>query len=245
MKILKLFLALALGVSVAACAQNSPAAGSSAKGSAPSKAELDSVSYLIGINFGSFIKSYDWGDVNYSQMMKGIKDFVNAKGTYMDENFNQQFKVDPNLMNDIFNNYLEKRHNLKVVANKEKAEKYLAENAKKAGVQVTDSGLQYKIVEPGNDVKAGPADSVWVKYKGTLTDGTVFDETSESIMMTLDRVIEGWTEGLQLVGEGGKIQLTIPADLAYGESGNQAIGPNEVLCFDVEVEKVGKVAAAE
>jgi FKBP-type peptidyl-prolyl cis-trans isomerase FkpA/FKBP-type peptidyl-prolyl cis-trans isomerase FklB len=84
---------------------------------------------------------------------------------------------------------------------------------------------------------------VWVHYKGTLLDGTVFDEVAadaEPIRLTLNRVVPGWTEGLQLIGEGGKIDLYIPAELGYGEQGNQAIGPNSVLTFNVELTKVGK-----
>lgn len=243
MKFYKIILALVLGISLAACAQNKPAA--EVKQYAPTKAEVDTVSYLIGVNFGSFLKSYDWGDLNYAEIEKGMKDFVNAKGDFRDPDFTKQFKIDPNRINDIFNAYLEKRHTMAVEGNKIKGAKYLEDYAKKAGVQTTESGLEYKIIEPGNDVKAAASDSVWVKYKGTLTDGTVFDETEDPVMLTLDRVIPGWTEGLQLVGEGGKIELVIPSDLAYGEMGNQAIGPNEVLCFDVEVTKVGKVAPAE
>lgn len=81
-----------------------------------------------------------------------------------------------------------------------------------------------------------------VRYKGALIDGTVFDETPEGadpVRLMLNRVIPGWTEGIQLVGKGGKIQLFIPSDLGYGEMGSQgAIGPNEVLVFDVEVADV-------
>ena len=133
--------------------------------------------------------------------------------------------------------------------NKEKGEKYMAANKKKAGVEVTESGLQYKIIEAGNpDLKAGPTDTVLVRYNGTLLDGTVFDETKEEadpVRLTLDRVIKGWTEGLQLVGEGGKIQLVIPADLGYGERGTQGIEPNSTLLFDVDVVEVHKFVPKE
>ena len=242
MKLNKIIFALILGVSVAACAQNKPAA--EATQFAPSKAEADSVSYLVGINFGSFLKSYDWGDLNYSEIVKGMKEFVNAKGDFRDPDFTEQFKIDPNKMNDIFNNYLEKRHTMAVETNKAKGAKYLEANAKKDGVQTTESGLQYKIIEEGNkDMVPGPRDTVSVIYKGTLTDGTVFDQTpegAEPATLVLNRVIPGWTEGLQLIGEGGKIQLTIPSNLGYGEQGAQAIQPNSTLLFDVELVKVSK-----
>ncbi len=212
-----------------------------------SRAQIDSVSYLLGINFGSFLKGYDFGsDLNYAEIVKGMKDYVAAKGDMRDPDFVKQFKVDPNEMNDLFNGFLEKRRSGVSMMNKQKGEKFLEANGKKEGVVTTESGLQYKILEAGNDVKAGAADTVWVRYKGTLLDGTVFDEVpadADSVRLTLDHVIAGWTEGLQLVGEGGKIDLFIPSDLAYGENGNQGIAPNSTLIFNVEVTKVGKVAA--
>ena len=101
----------------------------------------------------------------------------------------------------------------------------------------TESGLAYKVIEPGNAKKAvSDQDTVWVDYKGTLLDGTVFDE-NKNINFTLNRVIKGWTEGMKLVGEGGKIKLVIPSDLAYG-SGRGSIPANSTLVFDVTLNKV-------
>ena len=85
----------------------------------PSKAEVDSVSYLIGVNFGSFIKNYNFGDVNYAQLKKGIEDFIKAKGDFRDPEFGKQFKIDPNTMNDLFNSFLEKRQKYTLAVNKE------------------------------------------------------------------------------------------------------------------------------
>ena len=245
MKAIKIFAVLLIGLAVAAC-NSKPAGENVPKEFQPSKGQIDSVSYLLGINFGSFLKSYDFGpDVNYAEVVKGMKDFVNAKGTPnpQDPEFLKQFKVDPNEMNDLFNNFLEKRRSGIAMGNKEKSEKFLEANGKKSDIVTTESGLQYKIIEPGNDVKPGPQDTVWVRYKGTLLDGTVFDEVPEDadpIRLTLNRVVPGWTEGLQLIGEGGKIDLFLPPALGYGEEGNQAIGPNSALVFNVELTKVGK-----
>jgi len=255
MKTNKLFMSLILGLTVVACApkagETTEAEGAeegavkemTVKDYTPTKAEIDSVSYLVGVNFGSFIKGYNFGDLNYNEIVKGIKDFVKAEGNPQSEEFEKQFKIAPSKINDLFNGFLEKRRNLTLLQNKDKEEKYLAENAKKEGVTQTESGLQYKIVEPGNDVKPGPKDTVWVKYKGTLLNGNVFDETPEDadpVRLTLNRVIPAWTEGLQLIGEGGKIQLTVPSKLGYGERGTQGIEPNSTLLFDVELTKVGK-----
>ena len=248
MKANKFFAVLLIGLAVVAC-NSKPSGEVLPKEFQPSRGQVDSVSYLLGINFGSFLASYDFGkDLNYGQIVKGMKDFVNAEGNQMDPEFVKQFKIDPNEMNDLFNNYLEKRQSGVALANKDKGEKFLAANAKKAGVLTTESGLQYKVIEPGNDVKPGPQDTVWVRYKGTLIDGTVFDEVpadEEPINFTLNRVVPGWSEGLQLIGEGGKVELYIPSELGYGEQGNNAIAPNSVLVFDVDLQKVGKYVAPE
>ena len=242
MKANKFFAVLLVGLAVVAC--TSKPGEQLPKEFQSSRAQIDSVSYLLGINFGSFLKGYDFGsDLNYGEIVKGMKDFVNAKGNVQDPDFVKQFKVDPNKMNDLFNNYLEKRSSGLSMMNKQKGEKFLESNGKKDGVVTTESGLQYKIIEAGNDVKPGPQDTVWVRYKGTLIDGTVFDEVpadADPIRLTLNRVVPGWTEGLQLIGEGGKIDLFIPSDLGYGEMGNQAIPGNSALIFNVEMTKVGK-----
>ncbi|MBO4263742.1 MAG: FKBP-type peptidyl-prolyl cis-trans isomerase [Bacteroidales bacterium] len=213
------------------------------------KAERDSVSYLLGINFGSFIKGYNFGkEINYSQMVRGIKDFLAAKGSFSDSTFNDQFRISPELINEVFNAYLEKRHNIMLLTNKENGEKFLAANKKKEGVVETESGLQYKIIEPGNDVHPSAKDTVSVHYDGTLIDGTRFDyspEDVEPVRLPLTNVIKGWTEGLQLIGEGGKMVLYVPAKLGYGENGQPGIEPNSVLVFDITLVKVDKAVAEE
>ena len=239
-----LIVALALSMATVACSQNNTKLpdGSSAKDVLPSKALTDSTSYLLGINFGSFLKSYNFGeDLNFAVMKEGMMDFLRAEGNQNDTSFLKQFRINPELMNDVFNSFLEKRSEYVSAVNIAKEKKFLDDNAKKAGVTTTESGLQYKIIEAGSAVKPGPRDTVLVRYKGTLTDGTVFDEVpadAEPISLTLDRVIPGWTEGLQLIGEGGKAQLFIPSELGYGERGSGTIEPNTPLVFDVELVKV-------
>lgn len=125
----------------------------------------------------------------------------------------------------------------------EKGEKFLKENATKDGVKTTATGLQYKIVKEGTGKNPKATDTVLVHYRGTLLDGTEFDSSykrNEPISFPLNRVIPGWTEGLQLLKEGGKGILYIPSKLAYGESGTPGgpIGPNETLIFEVELLKV-------
>ena len=260
-----LFAALVLGIAALACQQKPAAEATEGDEIAPveevapvaktskdfkvSKATKDSVAYLVGVNFGSFIKGYDFGDLNYCQIKKGMRAFIKAKGNPRDPEFGKQFRIDPNEMNNLFNNYLENRRQEKLLANKEAGEKFLAKNAKKAGVVVTESGLQYLVVEPGSElVPASDKDTVWVRYKGTLLDGTVFDEVkpeADSVRFTLDRVVKGWTEGMKYVGEGGKIKLFVPSELAYGERGPQTIGPNQTLIFDIELCKVAPFVEPE
>ena len=124
---------------------------------------------------------------------------------------------------------------------KEQAE-FMAENKKNEGVQETESGLQYKIEIPGNELRATEKDTVEVHYVGTLLDGTVFDssyERKETVKFPLNRVIPGWTEGMQLVGEGGKITLWVPFNLGYGSQAmSEQLPAYSTLKFEVELIKV-------
>ena len=117
--------------------------------------------------------------------------------------------------------------------------KFMEENAAKPDVKTTASGLQYRIIEAGKGKAPGPADQVTVNYRGTLINGNEFDSSyqrNEPSTFALNGVIKGWTEGLQLIKEGGKIQLFIPPPLAYGDRGPMA---HRTLIFDVELISVG------
>jgi FKBP-type peptidyl-prolyl cis-trans isomerase len=120
---------------------------------------------------------------------------------------------------------------------------FLAENAKKANIVTTASGLQYEILTPGTGtVSPLSTDTVKVHYKGTTLDGNEFDSSysrGEPISFPLNRVIAGWTEGVQLMTEGAKFRFYIPSELAYGAQGaGGSIGPNSTLIFDVELIKI-------
>ena len=123
--------------------------------------------------------------------------------------------------------------------NSEKGKAYLAENAKKDGVKVTASGLQYEVIKEGTGKKPAATDTVSVHYEGTLINGQVFDSSirrGQPVEFPLNRVIPGWTEGVQLMSVGSKYRFVIPSNLAYGEHGaGGAIGPNETLIFEVEL----------
>ena len=128
--------------------------------------------------------------------------------------------------------------------NKKEGQKFLAENAKKKGVVVTESGLQYKVITEGNGgYKPTEDDEVTVHYRGSFIDGTEFDSThkrNEAYSDKVKQLIEGWTEALQLMSEGAKWELYIPADIAYGERGSEYVGPNAVLIFEVELLEIEK-----
>lgn len=135
----------------------------------------------------------------------------------------------------------QKKSGLKNMA---EGKKFLVENAKKAGVKTTASGLQYKVIKPGDGPKPKATDKVKVNYKGTLIDGTVFDSSykrGKPVTFPLNRVIKGWTEGLQLMPVGSTYRFFVPSDLAYGARGaGGVIGPNATLIFDVELLSIEK-----
>ena len=242
------FFAIAACTLALAVSCNNASSSVSVDAELPSKAEVDSVSYLLGVNYGAFIKSNNFAEnlaeLNMAEMKKGMEDFIKAEGTPYDPDFGTQFAIDPNLMNQVLNNFLTKKQSYKAAKNLAEGKAFLAKNALKENVDTTASGLQYTIIAEGAARKVAPQDTVWVNYKGQLLDGTVFDE-NEDIMFVANQVIRGWTEGLGLLGEGGKATLYIPSDLAYGERGNRSIAPNSTLIFDVEILKVGHFVPAE
>jgi len=129
----------------------------------------------------------------------------------------------------------------------EQATKFLAENAKVEGVTVTDSGLQYSVITAAEGPKPTAEDTVTVHYVGTLLDGTEFDSSisrGEPAKFPLNRVIPGWTEGVQLMNVGEKYKFVIPAELAYGEQGAGSIPPGATLIFEVELLDIEAAEAA-
>ena len=191
-------------------------------------------SYIIGYTSMKQMIAEDIG-IDESAFILGIKEsFADADSKVPEDEIQVvmaefQQKVQARLQ--------EKQQNL-AAENLETNQLYLEENAKKEGVTVTNSGLQYKIIKEGNGAKPEASNKIRVHYEGKLTDGTVFDSSYERgnpAEFNLNQVIAGWTEGLQLMPEGSVWELTIPADLGYGDRGAGNIGPNSVLIFKVEL----------
>ncbi|MBR1510183.1 MAG: FKBP-type peptidyl-prolyl cis-trans isomerase [Bacteroidales bacterium] len=239
MKLVKIFAIASAAALVLAC--NSPKVEGSKEVQSllPSKGQVDSTSYLLGVNFGLVMTQNGFGELNMAQVRKGMADALAAKeGQPMDSVFVKQFKINPADMNMIINNFLQKRTAYEGALNKEKGDAFRKDFYVKNSADSTASGIVYLIQDSGSEVRAlSDRDTVKVNYRGTLIDGKEFDK-NEGITFPLNRVIKGWTEGMKLVGEGGKITLVIPANLAYGERGPREIGANSTLIFDVDLLEV-------
>lgn len=202
------------------------------------KDQKSKVSYGIGMSLGTDFKAQGI-EVDPEVMAQAIRDVTTGGKTLMTEEEVRQVITD-------FQKELVAKQEAKAkeagVKNLKDGEAFLAQNSKKEGVITLPSGLQYKVEKKGTGKKPGEKDSVTVHYKGTLIDGTEFDSSykrGEPVSFPVGGVIPGWTEALQLMEEGSKWQLFIPAKLAYGERGAGAqIGPNSTLVFEVELLKV-------
>jgi FKBP-type peptidyl-prolyl cis-trans isomerase FklB len=190
---------------------------------------MDKISYALGLSMGQNLLGSGVTSLNYADLAAGIKDVLEKNQPQI------SYQEAQTVLNKFFSE-LEKKL---VGEAKASGEAFLAENAKREGVKVTDSGLQYEVLEETIGQKPKATVKVRVHYEGTLIDGTVFDSSykrGESITFGLDQVIKGWTEGLQLMSIGSKYKLYLPYHLAYGERGAGAnIPPYSALIFTVEL----------
>ena len=193
----------------------------------------DRLSYSLGVLISENLKQQNFEDLNLDLLYQGIGQ--NTAGE-------SQLTVDE--AREHLQTYQRKLQDEKAEAAKEAGKAYLDENAKREGVQVTDSGLQYEVVADADGEKPGIDDTVKVHYVGTLEDGTEFDSSvarGEPAEFPLKGVIPGWTEGLQLMPVGSKYRFVIPSELAYGDRGaGPRIGPGATLIFDVELIEIVK-----
>ena len=190
---------------------------------------MDKISYAIGLSMGQNLMGSGVTSLEYADLAAGIKDVLEKNQPQI------SYQEARQVLGKFFSELEAK------IAGEAKAagEAFLAENAKREGVKVTESGLQYEVLEATIGQKPKATDKVRVHYEGTLIDGTVFDSSykrGESITFGLNQVIKGWTEGLQLMSIGSKYKLYLPYQLAYGERGAGAnIPPYAALIFTVEL----------
>lgn len=197
------------------------------------------MSYLIGYRIGGQILQQMLPGVEADDLLTDMlgKGIVDGLGENMDMSLINE-KVDQ-YQHD-FISMLQERGNAKGKKNLELGQKYMEENGKRAEVTTTESGLQYEVMTPGNGEsysaeKHGDAPTAEVMYKGTLIDGTVFDQSRQPVKFNIRQVIPGFTEALKLMPVGAKWRVTIPANLAYGANGPASIGPNSTLIFEMEL----------
>ncbi|SEE63627.1 FKBP-type peptidyl-prolyl cis-trans isomerase [Pseudomonas coleopterorum] len=192
------------------------------------------VSYGIGRQLGGQLRDNPPPGVSLDAILVGLTDaFRGHESRVSEAELNASFKVIREIMQ------AEQQAKAEAAAGEGKA--YLAENAKRAEITTTASGLQYEVLSTGEGSKPSGDSTVRVHYHGTLTDGTVFDSSynrGEPAEFPVNGVIAGWTEALQLMPAGSKWRVHVPSELAYGAQGVGSIPPHSVLVFDVELLEV-------
>lgn len=190
---------------------------------------MDKISYALGLSLGQNLLGSGVRKLNYQDLAIGVKDVLEAN----------QPKITYQEAQKLLQCYFQDLKQEVEKVEKERGSRFLAENAKRAEVKTTPSGLQYEVLEATIGQKPKATDKVRVHYEGSLIDGTVFDSSyrrGEPIVFGLNQVIRGWTEGLQLMSVGSKYKLYIPYQLGYGEQGAGAqIPPFATLVFTVEL----------
>ncbi len=199
--------------------------------------EVDSVSYALGFNVASQVKSQGFSELNYDAVAKALMDVYESGDLLISE-------MECGQVLQEFSQKAYQRQMEEMQAGSEdnlkEGQEFLAKNKTKPGIKVTESGIQYEVIKEGTGPKPKATDVVNVHYHGTLIDGTVFDssvERGEPIEFGLNQVIPGWTEGVQLMPVGSKYKFYIPSELAYGANPRPGgpIGPNMALIFEIEL----------
>lgn len=193
---------------------------------------MDKISYALGLGIGQQIKSMNIENFSIEDFAQSVREVLEGRQTAFSSREAQL----------MLQEYFTKKQKEEAQAHIAEGKAFLDANARREGVTVTKSGLQYEILREGTGRSPKATDKVRCHYEGRLLDGSVFDSSykrGEPADFGLDQVIAGWTEGVQLMKEGAKFRFTIPYLLAYGEQGAGAsIPPLSTLIFDVELIKV-------
>lgn len=201
--------------------------------------KFDKISYALGLSMGNNFRSSGIEKINVEDFADGVAAVfsgVKPKMTY------DEAKAEIQSFFMAMEKRQQEANSAMAKVNQEAGEAFLKENGMREQVKTTASGLQYEVLEDGSGISPKPTDEVTVHYTGKLIDGTMFDSSVERgapATFGVTQVIPGWVEALQMMKEGAKWRLFIPANLAYGQNGaGGVIGPNATLIFDVELIKV-------
>ncbi|WP_127959876.1 FKBP-type peptidyl-prolyl cis-trans isomerase [Serratia microhaemolytica] len=207
------------------------------------KSEDEQAAYALGASLGLYmensLKEQEKLGIKLSknQLLAGVQDVFGGKNKLTNEEIESALQSFETRVRTA----AQAKMDLEAKENETKGAKYAENFAKEKGVKKTESGLLYKVEKEGSGVAPQEADTITVNYKGSLIDGTVFDssyERGEPLRFRMDSVIPGWTEGLKYIKKGGKIQLVIPPELAYGKANVPGIPVNSTLVFDIELIEV-------
>ncbi|SDK01293.1 FKBP-type peptidyl-prolyl cis-trans isomerase [Billgrantia gudaonensis] len=202
--------------------------------SAAPESDEERLSYSLGVAYGQSI-AQDFADLDVDAFAEGIRDVIE----------DNELAMDNEAMSEALSRFQEeamaaRQAESEVLAERNQAEgeAFLEENAEREGVRVTQSGLQYEVLESGDGPSPDATSTVEVHYEGSLVDGTVFDSShdrGEAVTFRVNQVIEGWQEALPMMQAGDTWKLFIPPELGYGAQGQGPIGPNETLVFEIEL----------
>ena len=242
MKAIRIFMAVAISVLAVSCRSRQGGSDAALEVGAPeiTQGEIDTVSYLAGVHFGSIMRQSKLADsmdyLNMDEFAKGVED---ALAAVYGPDFSAQFKVNVDTLYQYIEAYITKKMTYDAALREALAKAFFAENALREAVDTLPGGLQYEVLAKGSGEKIQKKDTVLVNYKGTLLDGTLFD-MNDTTEFALDSLIKGWQEGLCQVSEGAKVKLYVPAEMGYGDKVSPLIPANSALIYEVEILKVNR-----
>ena len=242
MKAIRIFMAVAISVLAVSCRSRQGGSDAALEVGAPeiTQGEIDTVSYLAGVHFGSIMRQSkladSMDDLNMDEFAKGVED---ALAAVYGPDFSAQFNVNVDTLYQYIEAYITKKMTYDAALREALAKAFFAENALREAVDTLPGGLQYEVLAKGSGEKIQKKDTVLVNYKGTLLDGTLFD-MNDTTEFALDSLIKGWQEGLCQVSEGAKVKLYVPAEMGYGDKVSPLIPANSALIYEVEILKVNR-----